>query len=91
MIRIFVGNLNWSTTRQDLLTMFSPFGDVESIDVVTNGSNGQPRGFAFIEMPRTRAHMAIAQLHGAKLRGRCINVREAPPEMAAQKRSAASD
>jgi RNA recognition motif-containing protein len=80
MTRIFVGNLTWATTREDLLAIFSPFGNIENVNLVTDERSGQPRGFAFIQMAQATAIMAIAQLHGFKLNGRAINVREALPE-----------
>jgi RNA recognition motif-containing protein len=60
--------------------MFSPFGGVEKVDVVTNSANGQPRGYALVDMSTGTAEMAIAQLHGSKLKGRLITVREALPK-----------
>lgn len=78
VIQIFVGNINWSTTQEDLAEIFVPFGGVGNIDVATTES-GQPRGFAFVQMDRDIGLMAIAQLHGTRLKGRFINVREALP------------
>jgi RNA recognition motif-containing protein len=50
------------------------------VDVVTNSANGQPRGYALVDMSTGTAEMAIAQLHGSKLKGRLITVREALPK-----------
>ncbi len=79
MVSIFVGNLSWATTPQDLRSMFAPFGCL-GISVAKNAANGQPRGYAMVAVAREKAALAIAQLHGTKLRGRLINVRQALPE-----------
>jgi hypothetical protein len=50
MNNIFVGNLNYSTTQEDLHAAFAQFGNVERVNVVTDRDSGQPRGFAFVEM-----------------------------------------
>ena len=54
MTNIFVGNLNYSTTQEDLHAAFAQFGNVERVNVVTDRDSGQPRGFAFVEMPDAR-------------------------------------
>jgi cold-inducible RNA-binding protein len=81
MTNIFVGNLNYSTTQEDLLATFSQFGNVERVNVVTDRDTGQPRGFAFVEMTDpNEAQNAISQLNGAELHGRAMNVNEARPK-----------
>jgi RNA recognition motif-containing protein len=78
MINIFVGNLSFQTTQEDLLATFSKFGNVEQVKIVTDRDSGQPRGFAFVEMTNAQdAQKAIAQLNGAELNGRPLNVNEA--------------
>ena len=78
MINIFVGNLSFQTTQEDLLATFSKFGNVEQVKIVTDRDTGQPRGFAFVEMTNAQhAQKAIAQLNGAELNGRPLNVNEA--------------
>jgi len=80
MTNLFVGNLSFKTTQEELLTMFSQFGNVERVSIVTDRESGQPRGFAFVEMTERRdAETAISQLNGADLNGRNINVNEARP------------
>ena len=82
-MKIFVGNLSYQTTQSDLQAAFSAYGTVESVNVITDRDTGQPRGFAFVEMPETRdAQNAIQQLNGAELNGRALNVNEARPKPA---------
>ena len=81
MTNIFVGNLSYQTTQDDLQAAFSAFGGVERVSVVTDRDTGQPRGFAFVEMTDANAaQTAIAQLNGAELNGRALNVNEARPK-----------
>jgi len=81
MSNIFVGNLSFQTTQEDLLATFSQFGNVERVNIVTDRDTGQPRGFAFVEMTNAQdAQIAIAQLNGAELNGRALNVNEARPK-----------
>jgi cold-inducible RNA-binding protein len=81
MTRIFVGNLSFQTTEDDLLTTFSQYGSVERVNIVTDRDSGQSRGFAFVEMTERRdAETAISQLNGAELNGRSLKVNEARPK-----------
>src|SRR3982074_915197 len=81
MTNLFVGNLSFKTTQDELLAAFSQFGNVERVNIVTDRDTGQPRGFAFVEMTEKRdAETAIAQLNGAEMNGRAINVNEARPK-----------
>jgi cold-inducible RNA-binding protein len=81
MTNIFVGNLNYQTTQEDLQATFSQYGTVERVNIVTDRDSGQPRGFAFVEMAdSTAAQNAIAGLNGAELHGRALNVNEARPK-----------
>jgi cold-inducible RNA-binding protein len=81
MTNIFVGNLNYQTTQDDLYSAFSQYGAVERVNIVTDRDTGQPRGFAFVEMTERRdAETAISQLNGAELHGRAMNVNEARPK-----------
>lgn len=83
MTNIFVGNLNYSTTQDDLHAAFAQYGNVERVNVVTDRDSGQPRGFAFVEMTDAQeAQNAISQLNGAELNGRALNVNEARPKPA---------
>src|SRR3954463_1135212 len=81
MTNIFVGNLSYQTTQDDLHAAFAAYGNVERVSIVTDRDSGQPRGFAFVEMTEARdAEAAIAQLNGAQLNGRALNVNEARPK-----------
>jgi cold-inducible RNA-binding protein len=81
MTNLFVGNLSYSTTQEDLQAAFSPFGNVQNISIVTDRDTGQPRGFAFVEMgSSSEAEAAINQLDGTQLNGRAISVKEARPK-----------
>ena len=81
MTNIFVGNLSYQTTQDDLLAAFSQFGNVERVSIMTDRDTGQPRGFAFVEMSDAHAaQTAISQLNGTELGGRALNVNEARPK-----------
>ncbi|MBC8165537.1 MAG: RNA-binding protein [Bryobacteraceae bacterium] len=83
MTNIFVGNLSYQTTQEDLHAAFAQYGAVERVSIVTDRDTGQPRGFAFVEMTDKRdAETAISQLNGAELNGRAMNVNEARPKPA---------
>lgn len=90
MTNIFVGNLSFQTTSDELNSAFSQYGPVERVNVVTDRDSGQPRGFAFVEMSeRQDAEKAISALNGAELNGRSMNVNEARPKNDAGGRPAA--
>ena len=79
-MNIFVGNLAFSTTDQDLRQLFEPYGDVDTINIITDRYTGQSRGFGFVEMPdRAAAQAAMQGLQGQALGGRTLNVNEAKP------------
>ena len=81
MTNIFVGNLSFDTSQDELQTAFAEFGAVERVNIVTDRDTGQPRGFAFVEMTeKDAAEKAIAQLNGTELGGRALNVNEARPK-----------
>ena len=80
-MNIFVGNLSFQTTQDELHAAFAAYGAVERVNIVRDRDTGQPRGFAFVEMPEQRdAQAAIAGLNGAELNGRAMNVNEARPK-----------
>jgi len=80
-MKIFVGNLSYSTSEDELRTAFSQFGAVDRVSVITDRDTGQPRGFAFVEMPnRAEAESAMSALNGSELNGRKLNVNEARPK-----------
>jgi RNA recognition motif-containing protein len=84
MTNIFVGNLSYQTTQDELHAAFAQYGNVERVNIITDRDTGQPRGFAFVEMSDAgAAQTAISQLNGAELNGRAMNVNEARPKPAA--------
>ena len=77
-MRIFVGNLAWSTTEDEVYQLFAPYGEIERTQIITDRETGRSRGFGFVEMPnRTEANAAIAELNGTALGGRTLTVNEA--------------
>ena len=79
-MNIYVGNLSFDVSEEDLRKTFENFGQVSSITVVKDKYSGLPRGFGFIEMPnRSEALAAIENLNGKELLGRPLNVSEARP------------
>src|SRR4029079_14458694 len=80
-MNIFVGNLSFQTTQDELHAAFAQYGNVERVNIVTDRDTGQPRGLAVVGMPEKReAETAISQLNGAELNGRALNVNEARPK-----------
>src|SRR5215211_6339734 len=77
--RIYVGNLSYQTTENDLTTLFEQAGQVESVNVITDRDTGRSKGFAFVEMSNEDAEKAIAQFNGAEVNGRALTVNEARP------------
>jgi RNA recognition motif-containing protein len=79
-VNIFVGNLAFSATDQDLRQLFEQYGVVDKVNLITDRETGRPRGFGFVEMPDSRAaQAAITGLQGKELAGRAITVNEAKP------------
>lgn len=80
-MNIYVGNLSWNLTEQDLLEMFAPYGEVISAKIVTDKfNNNRSKGFGFVEMSDSEAgNAAIAALHGTEIQGRNIVVNESQP------------
>lgn len=81
-MRIFVGNLSYRTTEDQLADLFSQVGEVVSATIVTDRDTGRSRGFGFIEMEQSAGERAIEQLNGYEIDGRKINVNEAHPRPA---------
>jgi cold-inducible RNA-binding protein len=78
---IFVGNLNFKTTEDELRKLFEPFGAVDRVTILTDRDTGRSRGFAFVEMANAEeGDKAIAGLNGAQLEGRTLNINEARPK-----------
>ena len=79
-MNIFVGNLVWSTTEEDLAQLFEAYGIVERVQLIRDRETGRSRGFGFVEMPEaSEAHAAITGLNGTVLGGRALTVNEARP------------
>jgi RNA recognition motif-containing protein len=77
MKKIYVGNLAWAASEDDLRDLFSTVGPVLSVAVVTDRETGRSRGFGFVEMEDADAKNAIARLDGRELKGRSLRVNEA--------------
>jgi len=75
--RIYVGNLSFKTTEEELRTLFEEYGTVHSVNVITDRETGRPRGFGFVEMDGADA--AIAALDQHEFGGRNLKVNEARP------------
>ena len=81
MKKIYVGNLPWTATEDELREFFSGAGEVHSVAVITDRETGRSRGFAFVTMADdSQAKAAIEALHGQECEGRTITVNEARPK-----------
>ena len=79
--KLYVGNLSFNTTNQDLNDLFGEVGTVESANVVEDRDTGRSRGFGFVEMSsKEEAEKAIAELNGKEVDGRELKVNEAKPQ-----------
>jgi len=79
-MNIFVGNLAFGATDQDIRQLFEPYGTVDTINIITDRYTGHSRGFGFVEMPDSHAAQSAMQgLQGKELDGRTLTVNEAKP------------
>jgi len=79
-MNIYVGNLPYKATEEELKDMFGSFGDVSSVRIITDHESGRSKGFAFVEMANDeQAKAAIEDLNGVEFIGRPITVNEARP------------
>ena len=79
-MKIYVGNLSFDVTEEELRGEFASFGKVESVDIITDRYSGRPKGFAFVEMPSvSEGQAAIAGLNGKTLKDRTLTVSAARP------------
>jgi len=79
-MNIFVGNLSFETTDEDLRAEFAAFGELTSVNVLKDKFTNKSRGFAFVEMPnKEEAMKAVEALNGKSINGRTINAAEAKP------------
>ncbi len=81
-MNIFIGNLDFTATEEQLRTLFAVYGAVETVTIVKDRDTGEPRGFAFVEMPQAaEAQAAISSLDGVLLNERALRVNEARPKL----------
>ena len=79
-MNIYIGNMSSDTTENQLRQAFEGYGEVSTVKIITDRDSGQPRGFAFVEMPaKNEASAAINGLNGQDLNGNTLNVNEAKP------------
>jgi len=77
--KLFVGNLSFQTSEQELNDLFSQIGRVESVSIITDRMTGRSKGFGFVEMDNDAAENAITKFNGSDLDGRKLTVNEARP------------
>ena|SRR5215467_13693426 len=78
--KLYVGNISFNTSNQDLIDMFSASGTVQSANIIEDRDTGRSRGFGFVEMAsKEEADAAIAALNGKEVDGRTLKVNEAKP------------
>jgi len=81
-MKLFIGNLSYEVTEEDLKTLLEPFGTVESVSVLKDRETGRSKGFGFAEMPsQSEAQAAISGLNGKEIKGRALTVNEARPRV----------
>jgi RNA recognition motif-containing protein len=86
MKSMYIGNLDFSTTEDQLRALFAAHGAVETVTLVRDRDTGQPRGFAFLEMTNdSEAEKAIQALNGTLLGGRTLTINEARPKLASNR------
>ncbi len=79
-MRIYVGNLSYAVTEDELKEQFTPFGEVSSVSIPVDRDSGRPKGFGFVDMPKqSEAEAAIAALNGKSYKDRPMTVNEARP------------
>jgi len=77
--KVYVGNLPFRTTEEDLASLFSQIGAVESVSIIVDRETGRSKGFGFVSMNAEDADKAIEQFNGYELSGRPLTVNEARP------------
>lgn len=83
MKKLYVGNLSYQMTEQELRDIFSPIGEVVSAKIITDAATGRSKGFGFVEMASDEeADKAIAELNGSNVMDRPVTVNEARPQTA---------
>ena len=74
---IFVGNLPFNASEEEVGELFAPFGEVQAVRLITDRETGRPRGFGFVEMEQGEAQSAIEALNGTEMGGRTLRINEA--------------
>lgn len=88
-MKLYVGNLQYSSTEEDLMTLFSEFGEVTSINIIKDRHSGDSKGFGFVEMAdNSYGDKAIKGLNGISFQGRLIKVNQAQASKSNSGRSA---
>lgn len=88
MKRIYIGNMNFSTSEESIKNLFSKYGNVDSVEIIKDKYTEQSKGFGFVEMSDDDAEKAISSLNGKDFEGRRIRVnfaQEMPPRNDARK------
>ena len=81
MVNIYVGNLSYEATQDDVRQAFEAYGEVSSVSIIMDKMTGRSRGFGFVEMPdQGAAQAAISALNLQEIKGRAITVNEAKPK-----------
>jgi RNA recognition motif-containing protein len=79
-MNIYVGNISWDVTENDLKDAFAAYGEVQSASIIKDKFSGKSRGFGFVEMPnKEEADKAVSGMNGKDLKGRSLTVNEAKP------------
>ena len=87
--KVYVGNLSYNTTEGTLRTLFAEYGEIESVNLITDRDTGRPKGFAFVEMATDQAaQAAISALNGKSIDDREIKVDKAKPQADRDRRDA---
>lgn len=90
MVNIYVGNLSYEATQDDLRQAFEAHGEVSSVSIIMDKMTGRSRGFGFVEMPDNgQGQTAISALNLQEIRGRAMTVNEAKPKTDGGSRSGA--
>ena len=78
-INIYVGNLSYQATEDEIRELFEQYGNVSNVNLITDRDTGRARGFGFVEMEREGGNAAIAALDGQDFQGRNLRINEARP------------
>ena len=80
-MNIYVGNLSFDATEEDIRSAFEAFGTVDTVNIIKDRDSGRPKGFGFVEMASAdEARKAIEAMNGKEFKGRAMNVNEARPK-----------